>query len=101
MARPARPERSRSALPLRQLSRFCYLINSDMVFGTHSGFAAAILRQAMQLRLPLWILTLSLLIGWRPFKQTTLAWLRLTSPLRRSAAFWFAAASARAFAPYS
>src|SRR5713226_7518604 len=37
MARPARPERSRSALPLRQLSRFCYLINSDMVFGTHTG----------------------------------------------------------------
>src|ERR1019366_1058294 len=36
MARPARPERSRSALPLRQLSRFCYLINSDMVFGTHN-----------------------------------------------------------------
>src|SRR5260370_23736452 len=35
MARPARPELSRSALPLRQLSRFCYLINSDMVFGTH------------------------------------------------------------------
>src|ERR1039457_7372464 len=35
MARPAQPERSRSALPLRQLSRFCYLINSDMVFGTH------------------------------------------------------------------
>src|SRR5712672_914417 len=34
MARPERPERSRSALPLRQLSRFCYLINSDMVFGT-------------------------------------------------------------------
>src|ERR1035437_8526419 len=25
MARPARAERSRSALPLRQLSRFCYL----------------------------------------------------------------------------
>jgi hypothetical protein len=36
MARPA-PERSRSALPLRQLSRFCYLINSDIVFGTHNG----------------------------------------------------------------
>src|SRR5450756_3035547 len=35
MARPTRPERSRSALPLRQLSLFCYLINSDMVFGTH------------------------------------------------------------------
>src|SRR5258708_33785738 len=35
MARPARPERSRSALPLRQLSRFCHLINSDIVFGTH------------------------------------------------------------------
>src|SRR6267154_1891175 len=38
MARPERPERSRSALPLRQLSRFCYLINSDIVFGTHSSF---------------------------------------------------------------
>jgi hypothetical protein len=37
MTRPARPERSRSALPLRQLSRFCYLINPDMVFGTHSS----------------------------------------------------------------
>src|ERR1700737_1275467 len=37
MARPARPERSRSALPLRQLSRFCYLINSDIVFGTHNA----------------------------------------------------------------
>jgi hypothetical protein len=34
---PERPERSRSALPLRQLSRFCYLINSDMVFGTHNS----------------------------------------------------------------
>src|SRR6266852_6432976 len=41
MARPARPERSRSALSLRQLSRFCYLINSDMVFGTHSLTAAS------------------------------------------------------------
>jgi hypothetical protein len=37
VARPERPERSRSALPLRQLSRSCYLMNSDMVFGTHSG----------------------------------------------------------------
>src|SRR6202021_25296 len=42
MARPARPERSRSALPLRQLSRFCYLINSDMVFGTHTNEYQAI-----------------------------------------------------------
>src|SRR6266403_4858393 len=38
MARPERPERSRSALPLRQLSRFCYLMNSDLVFGTHSQY---------------------------------------------------------------
>src|SRR6202165_3221248 len=37
MARPARPERSRSALTLRQLSRFCYSIKPDKVFGTHSG----------------------------------------------------------------
>src|ERR1700687_3959594 len=35
MARLARSERTRSALPSRQLSRFCYLVNSDMVFGTH------------------------------------------------------------------
>jgi NAD(P)-dependent dehydrogenase (short-subunit alcohol dehydrogenase family) len=35
MVRPARPERSRSALPSRQLSRFCYLRNPDRVFGTH------------------------------------------------------------------
>src|SRR5712675_2018294 len=36
MARPARPERSRSARPSRQLSRFYRAINSDMVFGTHT-----------------------------------------------------------------
>src|SRR5712672_1999435 len=36
MARPARPERSRSARPSRQLSRFYRAINSDMVFGTHN-----------------------------------------------------------------
>src|SRR5258705_2898700 len=35
MARPARPERSTSARPSRQLSRFYRSINSDMVFGTH------------------------------------------------------------------
>src|SRR5882762_11853796 len=35
MARPARPERSTSARPSRQLSRFDRSINSDMVFGTH------------------------------------------------------------------
>src|ERR1700738_2877891 len=44
MARPARPERSRSALPLRQLSRFCYLINSDIVFGTHRHWLSRIRR---------------------------------------------------------
>jgi len=37
MARPARPERSRSARSSRQLSRFQYVINSDRVFGTHNG----------------------------------------------------------------
>src|SRR6266849_4178231 len=36
MAGPARPERSTSARPSRQLSRFYRSINSDMVFGTHS-----------------------------------------------------------------
>src|ERR1700694_4653229 len=41
MAKPERSERSRSALPLRQLGRFCYLINSDMVFGTDSQSPAA------------------------------------------------------------
>src|SRR6266404_7735656 len=35
MARPARPERSRSARPSRQLSRFYHSINPDRVFGTH------------------------------------------------------------------
>ena len=36
MARPARPERSRSARSSRQLSRFYHSINLDRVFGTHS-----------------------------------------------------------------
>src|SRR5258708_28482021 len=36
MARPARPERSRSARSSRQLSRFYHSINPDRVFGTHS-----------------------------------------------------------------
>src|SRR5712671_1975067 len=35
MARPARPERSRSAQSSRQLSRFYHSINLDRVFGTH------------------------------------------------------------------
>jgi hypothetical protein len=35
MARPARPERSRSARSSRQLSRFYHSINPDRVFGTH------------------------------------------------------------------
>src|SRR5450759_3174763 len=42
MVRPARPERSRSALPSRQLSRFCYLRNPDRVFGTHRDMIAGI-----------------------------------------------------------
>src|ERR1700692_75104 len=37
MARPARPERSRSARSSRQLSRFYHSINPDRVFGTHNG----------------------------------------------------------------
>src|SRR5450756_345723 len=37
MARPARPERSRSARSSRQLSRFYHPINLDRVFGTHRG----------------------------------------------------------------
>ena len=36
MARPARPEQTKSARSSRQLSRFCYLINPDKVFGTHT-----------------------------------------------------------------
>jgi hypothetical protein len=35
MARPARPERTRSARSSRQLSRFYHSINPDRVFGTH------------------------------------------------------------------
>src|SRR5450759_1559780 len=35
MARPAPPERSRSAQSSRQLSRFYHSINPDRVFGTH------------------------------------------------------------------
>src|SRR5260370_31041063 len=40
MARPARPERSRSARSSRQLSRFYHSINPDRVFGTHRQMAA-------------------------------------------------------------
>src|SRR5712671_896463 len=36
MARPAWPERSRSARSSRQLSRFYHSINPDRVFGTHT-----------------------------------------------------------------
>jgi transposase len=36
-ARPGRPERDRAAQSFRQLSRFHRVINSDEVFGTHSG----------------------------------------------------------------
>src|SRR5712692_1376520 len=36
MARPARPERNRTARSFRQLKRFHHFINSDNVFGTHT-----------------------------------------------------------------
>src|ERR1700687_294032 len=36
MARPARPEQSKSARSSRQFSRFYHSINPDRVFGTHS-----------------------------------------------------------------
>src|SRR5258706_7647939 len=48
MARLARSERTRSALPSRQLSRFGYLLNSDMVFGTHRD------RDAQEMRYVQW-----------------------------------------------
>src|SRR5258705_833483 len=37
MARPGRPERNRTARSFRQLRRFHHVINSDKVFGTHTG----------------------------------------------------------------
>src|SRR5580692_9802342 len=55
MARPARPERSRSARPSRQLSRFYRSINPDMVFGTHRAHDALV-----QLSGPLRTLAVSL-----------------------------------------
>src|SRR6266849_844959 len=36
MARPARPEQSKSARSSRQFSRFYHSINPDRVFGTHT-----------------------------------------------------------------
>src|ERR1700687_2947501 len=45
MARPARPERSKSARSSRQLSRFYHSINPDRVFGTHRD---KIMRMAAQ-----------------------------------------------------
>src|ERR1700723_387206 len=37
MARPGRQERNRAARSFRQLRRFHHVINSDKVFGTHTG----------------------------------------------------------------
>src|SRR5437667_12877428 len=37
MARPGWPERNRAVRSFRQLRRFHHVINSDKVFGTHSG----------------------------------------------------------------
>src|SRR3984957_19053904 len=37
MARPGRPERNRAARSFGQLRRFHHGINSDKVFGTHTG----------------------------------------------------------------
>src|SRR5580704_11302 len=42
MARPGRPERNRAAQSFRQLRRFHHVINSDKVFGTHSGSRGAL-----------------------------------------------------------
>src|SRR4030088_3628577 len=52
MARPARPEQTKSARSSRQLSRFCYLINPDKVFGTHSKQVQHPVRR--QVRLVIW-----------------------------------------------
>ena len=37
MARPGRPDQTKSARSSRQFSRFCYAKNPDKVFGTHNG----------------------------------------------------------------
>src|ERR1700678_4397763 len=37
MARPGRPERNRAARSFRELRRFHRVINSNKVFGTHTG----------------------------------------------------------------
>src|ERR1700731_4243973 len=37
MASPGRPERNKTARSFRQFRRFHHVINSDRVFGTHSG----------------------------------------------------------------
>src|SRR5258708_3936181 len=37
MARPGRPERNRATRSFRQFKRFHHVINSDKVFGTHTG----------------------------------------------------------------
>src|SRR5450755_2707703 len=37
MARPGWPERNKAARSFRQLRRFLHVINSDRVFGTHTG----------------------------------------------------------------
>src|SRR5450631_315023 len=37
MARPGRPERNKAARSFRQIRRFLHVINSNKVFGTHSG----------------------------------------------------------------
>src|SRR5260370_10767286 len=45
MARPGWPERNRAARSFRQLRRFHHVINSDEVFGTHTG--VEIVRKAL------------------------------------------------------
>jgi hypothetical protein len=50
MVRPGWPERNRAARSFRQLRRFDHVINSDKVFGTHSGSAKDLLAaQALEL----------------------------------------------------
>jgi site-specific DNA recombinase len=50
MARPERPERNRAARSFRQLRRFHHVINSNKVFGTHTGKIAIVEEEAELVR---------------------------------------------------
>ena len=49
MARPRRPARNKAALSSRQLRRFRHIINSDKVFGTHTGLGTCVFHSYRQL----------------------------------------------------